>query len=213
MIFENIYQSSNRLKEFKQRGTLYHITNFIGLYSIFTYDQLKRNTMSLTRNKDMWYFQGCPPQTFFQLVIDGDKLSENYIIYPYADSYTEIGEYSREQKHWSNEDEERIKDPKHTYFNGFWTKFVKKVILNEKRFLSDFKFLGGDRYDETEDVFGNKMPAGFLLNAGEKAEEIGKRFIFLNDYIDLIQQLDKPIMLLNGENPLAFLRSLKDVKF
>jgi hypothetical protein len=198
------------LKESKSRGLLYHITNYVGLYKIFEEDELKNNRMSLTRDKNMWYFHGCPPQTFFQLVVDGDKLSENFKIRPFADQYTELGFSENKTKYWSNEHEEQIIDTKKTYFKGFWSKYVTQVNFNEKIFLKCFKMLGGDRPGETEEIFREKVPAGFFLNVSGTL--INGR-IFLKDYIELIQQLDKSIKMLDGKNPVPFLKSLLEKKF
>jgi hypothetical protein len=200
------------LREARSRGTLYHITNYVGLYKIFEEDKLKFNKMSLTRDKSLWYFHGCPVQTFFQLVVDGDALSERFQIKPYADGYEEIGTSSREWKHWTNEHEEQIWDHKHTYFKGFWSKFVIQVNFNEAIFMKDFKMLGGDRPDETEESFGLTTPAGFFLNVARA--DIGKRYAFLSDYIELIEALDKPIkMLKSSTDVVSFLKDLKGKRY
>jgi hypothetical protein len=204
------------LIEAKSRGTLYHITNYVGLRMIFETDEMKSNTMSLTRDKNLWFFNGCPPQTFFQLEIDGDKLSENYKIFPYADKYTEIGTYSRKTKYYSNEREERIEDSTGKYFHGFWTKYVKKVNFNQKIFYKDFRLLGGDCPGETEDFFGTQSPKGFYLNVFGECYDI--RHVFLKDYITLLSVIDKPIEMVHKvsndhSDVIPYLKSLLNVKF
>ncbi len=88
------------LKEAKQVGPLYHFTNFNGLKGILSSNTLKVGddssfdsggnvgNVSLTRNKNMWISN-------YRIELDGNKLSNNYKITPYAYDYdrTETEEY------------------------------------------------------------------------------------------------------------------------
>ena len=73
------------LMEAKQVGTLYHATDFNGLAAILGTNKMMANWsqgISFTRNK--YYFYGDFP---YQLVFDGNKLSEHYKVYPFNFQY------------------------------------------------------------------------------------------------------------------------------
>ena len=75
----------NCLLEAKQVGILYHTTTSSGLASILKSNKIWTNWIqgvSFTRDKNYWY--GDYPA---QLVLDGDKLSENHKVYPFNYSY------------------------------------------------------------------------------------------------------------------------------
>ena len=75
----------NCLLEAKQVGILYHTTTSSGLASILKSNKIWTNWIqgvSFTRDKNYWY--GDYPA---QLVLDGDKLSENQKVYPFNYSY------------------------------------------------------------------------------------------------------------------------------
>lgn len=73
------------LSEAKQVGILYHTTDIYGLYQILDSNRMWTNWIhgvSFTRDKNYWY-KDFP----IQLVIDGDKLSENHKVYPFDYGY------------------------------------------------------------------------------------------------------------------------------
>ena len=75
----------NCLLEAKQVGILYHTTSSSGLASILKSNKIWTNWIqgvSFTRDKNYWY--GDYPA---QLVLDGDKLSENHKVYPFNYPY------------------------------------------------------------------------------------------------------------------------------
>lgn len=74
------------LEEAKQVGLLYHATDLGGLKQIIKTNSLRSDWaqgISFSRNKNYWY--GNVP---FQLVLDGDKLSEQYKTQPHNNAYT-----------------------------------------------------------------------------------------------------------------------------
>jgi hypothetical protein len=82
-----------RLFEAKQVGVLYHFTSFGSLWSILENDELKVSSewegISFTRNKllnktSSWLKFRYPS---VRMVIDGDRLSQNYKISPFNYSY------------------------------------------------------------------------------------------------------------------------------
>lgn len=69
------------LKEAKQVGVLYHVMDIDKFESLLKYDILKKPT-SFTRNKDYDRVVGREKNYTYQIVVDGDKLSNNYKIKP-----------------------------------------------------------------------------------------------------------------------------------
>lgn len=79
-----------KLVESKQVGTIYRIFNAIGMKEILDKDTCSSEyypNISFTRDKNMIYYVGAQPRSIFQIVVDGDKLSNVYKISPVADSY------------------------------------------------------------------------------------------------------------------------------
>ena len=69
------------LFESKNLGELYHICDYKSLKHIITEDKLESKNygyVSLTRDKLLW------PKKDFIISIDGGKLSNNYVVKPYA---------------------------------------------------------------------------------------------------------------------------------
>jgi hypothetical protein len=76
------------LKEAKQAGLLYHFTDEKGIISILTTNSLiaskkYTNHISTTRDKNGWYTIGATPGSYFRITLDGNKLSNKYLIKPY----------------------------------------------------------------------------------------------------------------------------------
>ena len=76
----------NILQEAKQVGNLYHATSLIGLKGILDSNQIISNANStgcsggISTSRDKTLFYGGP----VALILDGDKLSENYKVLPYS---------------------------------------------------------------------------------------------------------------------------------
>jgi hypothetical protein len=113
------------LNEAKQVGPLYHFTEFNGLKGILSSNTLKVGddstfdsggnvgNVSLTRDKNMWISD-------YRIELDGNKLSDNYKITPYAFDYDR-----GEAEEYINRDIKNIKN----YITGI-TVYSDKV--NEK---------------------------------------------------------------------------------
>ena len=75
-----------KIESAKQVGTLYHLTNLDGIEYILDKNILSSKNfggnVSFTRNKMMNSYIGARPDTLFKLMIDGNKLSNNYSINP-----------------------------------------------------------------------------------------------------------------------------------
>ena len=77
----------NEITEGKQVGTLYHFTDDIGLEGILKSNQLLASTtndnhVSLTRDKNGWYVG--TKNNIARISLDGNSISNNYKISPYA---------------------------------------------------------------------------------------------------------------------------------
>jgi hypothetical protein len=80
------------LKEAKQVGILYHYTSLHNLQSIIKSNKLQSREssgVSFSRSKDKNIMQWLDTTVEAALVINGDKLSNNYKIYPYNDLATQ----------------------------------------------------------------------------------------------------------------------------
>lgn len=122
----------------KQVGTLYHLTNIEGMDYILKNNVLESRNfgghVSLTRDKMMNSYVGHPPAMFFKLIIDGDKLSNNYKIEPY--------QYKSNTGIYLPESEEMIEG---TIKNI--SKYIKGIAFIEKNFeyyLDRFREEGKD---------------------------------------------------------------------
>ncbi len=92
------------ITEGKQVGTLYHFTTLSGGENIIQTNTIKSqnyNFVSLTRDKNLYKTSDHIEGGLIRLTIDGDKLSNNYKIYPYDED--------ERKKYGSFESEERIK--------------------------------------------------------------------------------------------------------
>jgi hypothetical protein len=77
------------LKEARQRGNLYHFTPMSNIARMIQTGYIKpnqENQVSTTRsaNTDPYIFTGDTNQNFTRLMFDGDKISENYKVVPFA---------------------------------------------------------------------------------------------------------------------------------
>ena len=104
------YDKLKTIEEGKQVGILYHYTTLGGLVKIRDSNKLStyvgpwRGNISFTRNKNFHKFSRDIKGTGTRIVLDGDKLSENYKISPIAEP-----DYQKNTKYF--EFEERIKGP------------------------------------------------------------------------------------------------------
>ena len=69
------------LREAKQVGTLYHVMDTDKFMSFLHTDKLRKPT-SFSRNKDYDNIVGREKDYVYQIVVDGDRLSNNYKIRP-----------------------------------------------------------------------------------------------------------------------------------
>ena len=143
----------NILKEIaegKQVGTLYHYTDIKSLYNIIKQNTLipsiRDNTVSLTRSKNQDFTHAHANSI---IVLDGDKLSNNYKITPHHDMVwnndvqddrdTPIDRFQRD--FFEDEKEERIKGPI-TNLN----KYLLKVIIIRTQSIKDNELLQDINY-------------------------------------------------------------------
>jgi hypothetical protein len=99
-----IYSFNSFINEAKQIGLLYHWTSFAGVYMILEQNYLKganrtiRNDVKTINRADEYGVSFTRDKTFYKdnskfypmevcIVIDGDKLSNNYKLFPYNDFY------------------------------------------------------------------------------------------------------------------------------
>lgn len=111
----------NDISEAKQVGTLYHFTRPFSALSILEKNEISlgiRGYVSLTRNKN---FKSSGVDNTLAFVLDGDRLSQNYKIEPYADRAF----YGK-----NKEAEERI-DNKITSLS----KYLLKILIWKTRFV------------------------------------------------------------------------------
>ena len=136
------------LKEAKQVGTLYHITNIEGMDIILNQDILKGKTqfgVSFTRNKNLKSIIGQPPRSIFKLIIDGDKLSNSYKIVPRdttnRDGWVPDG-YERVILH---EYEEYVNKPINNISN-----YITGVIIMVDSLVRDKEYLDWELTDDSK---------------------------------------------------------------
>jgi hypothetical protein len=107
----------------------YHILDFDRLKHIVTSDKLSGKnygTISFTTNKNMISYLGAPPQSFYRLSIDLEKLKNDYIV-------EEFDYVDRNGKKF-DEDEVRIGGVIKQPF-----KYITAIIIDFKRILNLFK--------------------------------------------------------------------------
>jgi len=125
MIFIDNYEIFER----KNYQLLYHIIDMNKLLFILENNKLESfnfSFISTTRNKMMNGYLGDSPVSIFKLELDGEKLSDNYMIKPFAETYFEGPE--RIQKRFS-EYEEQINTNTITNIN----KYINKLIIIKSR--------------------------------------------------------------------------------
>ena len=126
----------HRLVEMKQVGTLYHYTSIPALLNILKQNSLKINPsgrpyISFTRNKNFHKTArfGLGGNMDCVIIVDGDKLSNNYKIEPYQYHFKDYDNIPQSSK---DENEE----------------IVKKSILNLKKYIIGIKcFLSEDDFE------------------------------------------------------------------
>ena len=151
----------------KQVGTLYHLTNLDGIYNIMKTNKLSRGQyegISFTRNKMLNYFNGDKASTYFKLILDGDKLAENYKLSPflYKNSKNEIERYRQES-------EEVIK---------------VNEIKNISKYIKGVAFIYDQWRNQAEKYYRSEGPEEILF--------LGNYHKFLNkDLPELLKEIDK----------------------
>ena len=139
MSLKKIKKITEELDEAKQVGTLYHYTWLNNLILILRDNKLKSQwsmdthnySSSFTRNKNFkkGYVYNIPLEC--TIVVDGDKLSEKYKIYPIEYYYTQRGISPNPE---AKESEERIsfKDDEGGIEN--FKDYIKEIILYPKEY-------------------------------------------------------------------------------
>lgn len=107
----------SKFPEAKQIGILYHFTSIKNLILIIKNNQLLGaiNGISTTRDKFGWKHMTTIAGNQCAIILDGDKISNNYKIFPYQDLSDK----------YSDEQEERI--PVRVIKNI--DKYIKKIVL------------------------------------------------------------------------------------
>lgn len=161
-----LIENKKQLTESKQVGTLYHLTNLDGIEFIMKNNKLIRKLydgISFTRNKMLNFYEGHPSGLYFKLIIDGDKLSDNYKIEPF--------EYhsNNDDVDFRNEAEEIIK---------------VKEIRNIDKYIKGVAFIYRNFEGFDEDDYIEEGPNGLLYRGDFKT--------FLNkDLPDLLNRINK----------------------
>jgi len=119
--------TSQKLFEAKNYSSLYHIIDLEKLAFIIKHNMIKNYKfakISTTRNKMMNGYLGDSPVSIFKLELDAEKLSQNYKIKPFAETYTEVGSGEHRLKKFQEWEEQiqtnEIKDI---------DKYVNKLII------------------------------------------------------------------------------------
>lgn len=161
-----LIENEKQLTESKQVGTLYHLTNLDGIEFIMKNNKLIRKLydgISFTRNKMLNFYVGHPSGLYFKLIIDGDKLSDNYKIEPFK--YHSI----KDDVDFRNEAEEIIK---------------VKEIRNIDKYIKGVAFIYRNFEGFDEDDYIEEGPNGLLYHGDFKT--------FLNkDLPDLLNRINK----------------------
>lgn len=121
-----------KLVESKQVGTIYRIFNAKGMKEILDKDTCSSeyySNISFTRDKNMTNFWGMYPRSIFQIVVDGDELSNVYKISPVADSVDDYVNGKVKKLYRSNEHEERV-NTRHIKNISKYIKYVRIILDN-----------------------------------------------------------------------------------
>lgn len=158
------------LFEYASRSNLYHLIDIEKMYFILKNNKLKPykfSNISTTRNKMMNSYIGDSSDTIFKLELDGDKISENYKIVPYAYPSTEIGYHGDRKRVYLTEYEETIKTQE---INNI-KKYLNKIIIvkvNVER-LKNSDWFTSDRIR----TFNKNMPEIFAELIPQLKEKFG----------------------------------------
>ena len=180
----------NKIFEGRNLGDLYHILDYNKLLYVLENNKITsykagRGRISLTRNKMMNSYLGDGPQAMFKLVIDGDKLSNNYKIKPYRFfSMNGMG---------FEEFEEQVQSKK--IENAF--KYIKSVVLIKKRTESLMRYPWMKKNqvsDYLTSIMGDNNLPNMIGNIKNKLKEHNIDFLVQEDtvintndkYIDFI---------------------------
>jgi len=172
---------SSYLYEKKQLGELYHLVNIDKLNYIIdtnTIKSYKFPNISLTRNKLLNSYIGDSSTTIFKLVIDADKLSNNYKIKPFR--------YKSQTNIWFSEYEETVMTSK--IDNAF--DYIKKIVLIKDK-VEQLKTSIFDELDVTDwftTIGGNggNLPE-LIKKIKRKLKEKHKQDIYIQDKTKIIK--------------------------
>ena len=129
-----------KIEESKQVGILYRTIDIRYLREIIDNDCLtsgNNNIICCSRDKN--YYKSCRPLSV-TLVLDGDKISENYKIYPHMNK--------DEDKLHFNEFEERIKGPVYNIKRYILKIIVPKRLKENALFLMHLGEFGFTSYED-----------------------------------------------------------------
>jgi hypothetical protein len=145
------------LREAKQAGTLYHYTTILSLLKILDSNVLgdeslgKYATVSLTRDKNFHKRTSIIP-TECCIVIDGDKLSNNYKIVPYQ---WNTAHFSGKKSTDTGKIEDQMEEEVQGSIKGV-SKYIKEIIIYELEldplpFDDDFTYEASKIIDKPSD--------------------------------------------------------------
>lgn len=163
----------------KQVGTLYHLTNIDGMEFILRGNKLKSGThvnISFTRNKLLNHYIGHPPRLYFKLIIDGDKLSNNFKLEPFK-------YYSKDKgTDFSNESEEIVRKSEIPNIS----KYLKGIAFISENYENDERW--SDMQNPDEILFRGNSKTFYNRDLKDMLSTINKKF---NLYVQIGSQIKK----------------------
>lgn len=152
----------------KQVGTLYHLTNIDGMEFILRDNKLRSGThvgISFTRNKMLNHYEGHPSRLYFKLIIDGDKLSNNFKVEPFR-------YYARDKSvDFSNESEEVV----HKSEIPNISKYIKGIAFIARNYEND-EYWGLSMEEPDELLFRGNAKTFYNKDLKEMVKRIDKKF-------------------------------------
>lgn len=163
----------------KQVGDLYHLTNLDGMEYILRDNKLKRGQydgISFTRNKMLNFYVGSPVRLYFKLMIDGDKLSNNFKLEPFL-------YYARDRSiSFRDESEEIVKKSEIPNIS----KYIKGVAFIYRNFENDEEYFNRDEPDDL--LFRGNFKTFLKKDLKDLLERIDKKYGL---YVQLGSQIKK----------------------
>ncbi len=164
-----------KLVESKQVGTIYRIFNARGMKEILDSDTCSSKYftgISFTRDKNMTDFVGIQPRSIFQLVVDGDKLSNVYKITPVADFYRYVDDNDEVHASYRSEEHEEKVNTNHIKNISKYIKYVRIILDNlDEDFIEDLEISPMDVIDNRKFTHPYR-----IKDVREMIQECDKRF-------------------------------------